>query len=127
MMFFFYGTLLRGEPNYVRLGMETRARFVGEDAIAGTLHDYGTHPGARLGGGGHIRGEVFELLDPGLLADLDELEEYDPENPEASFYRRLAVTTEAGRAVSTYAPVAPPDGLPLVPEGDWRAHIAAQG
>ena len=112
-LFFFYGSLVRGGSNHGLV--ESRARFVGEDAVAGTLHDLGEYPGARLGGDGLIRGEVFEALDPRLIELLD-----DFEGPE---YPRAEVTTAAGRRAWIYLS---DDEGPPVPGGDWRAHRAAR-
>lgn len=123
MIFFFYGTLLRGEPNHDALGLADRARFLGEDAIRGTLHDFGDHPGAVLGGESVIRGELFELVDPMLRADLDALEDYDPASPATSCYLPRPIVTLGGRAATTYAPREIGDA-PAITGGDWRAHRA---
>lgn len=114
MLFFFYGSLVRGGSNHWRV--EGRARFVEEDVVAGTLHDLGEYPGARLGGNGTIRGELFEAVDPGLLADLDAFEGEE--------YPRVAVRTESGREAWIY--LCGEEG-PVVPDGDWRAYLAARG
>lgn len=112
-LFFFYGSLVRGGSNHGLV--EGRARFVGEDAVAGTLHDLGTYPGARLGGGGVIRGELFEPTDPELIEDLDAFEGEE--------YPRVAVSTEGGREAWIY--LCDEEG-PMVPGGNWRAHLTAR-
>lgn len=114
MLFFFYGSLVRGGSNHGLV--EGRARFVGEDGVAGTLHDLGEYPGARLNGGGTVRGELFEATDPGLVADLDVFEGEE--------YPRVTVRTESGREAWIY--LCDEEG-PVVPGGDWRAHLAARG
>jgi gamma-glutamylcyclotransferase (GGCT)/AIG2-like uncharacterized protein YtfP len=119
-LFFFYGTLLRGEPNWLALDLEGRARFVAADAVAGTLHDFGGYPGAYLGGDGLILGELFEIAEPDLVATLDQLEDYRPDDPAGSEYLRVEVVTRAGRRAWIYTHQLAAPGAPI-PDGDWRA------
>lgn len=113
-LFFFYGALVRsGEHHYLVAG---HARYVGEDTVAATLHDLGRYCGARLGGDGAVHGEVWQVTDPGLIADLDAFE-----GPE---YPRVEARTRSGHTVWIYQNHE--DG-PIVPGGDWQAHLAARG
>ncbi|MBO9711984.1 gamma-glutamylcyclotransferase family protein [Sphingomonas sp.] len=110
-LLFFYGSLVRGQSNHGLV--EGRARFLGEDAVAGTLVDLGDYPGAVLGGSDWILGEVFEASDPELLALLDDFEGEE--------YPRVETVTRGGHRVWVYSNPSPG---PAVPGGDWRAHVA---
>jgi gamma-glutamylcyclotransferase (GGCT)/AIG2-like uncharacterized protein YtfP len=112
-LFFFYGALVRGGEHHDLVA--GRARYLGEDSVAGTLRDLGRYCGARPGGAGRVHGEVFEVTDPGLIADLDAFEGEE--------YTRVAVRTQGGHDVWVYQNHE--DG-PIVPGGDWRAHLAAR-
>ena len=68
-----------------------------------------------MGGDGRVHGEVWEVTDPALIADLDAFEGEE--------YPRVAATTMGGRQVWVYHNHE--DG-PIVPGGDWRAHLAAR-
>lgn len=114
MLFFFYGSLMRGEANHGLVA--GRAHFLGEDRVAGTLHDLGEYPGARPGSGGMIRGELFESADPALVADLDAFE-----GPE---YPRIEVRTVGGRTAWFYACE---DEGPEIAGGHWPSHRARRG
>ncbi|MBW4330867.1 gamma-glutamylcyclotransferase [Stakelama sp. CBK3Z-3] len=50
--FFFYGTLRRGGRFHHQLRLANRARFIGEDRVAGRLYDCGPWPAALFGSGG---------------------------------------------------------------------------
>ncbi|QIG80014.1 gamma-glutamylcyclotransferase family protein [Stakelama tenebrarum] len=119
--FFFYGTLQRGGGNWRALGIARRARFLGTDRVAGRLFDLGPYPAALLGPPGTIRGELFEAVDPGLIADLDALEGYDPRHPERSEYLRRRVTTRNGTACWAYHYRALPRHARAMPAGVWPA------
>ena len=70
---FVYGTLRRGGSNDIAR-FEPAARHVADARIRGTLYDLGSYPGAVLGGGGLLVGEIYAIV-PALEAQLDELEE----------------------------------------------------
>jgi gamma-glutamylcyclotransferase (GGCT)/AIG2-like uncharacterized protein YtfP len=57
---FVYGTLRRGGCNDIRRYPPAPV-FVGFATVAGTLFDLGAYPGARLGGQGTLRGEVYRV------------------------------------------------------------------
>ena len=119
--FFFYGTLRRGGRFYRQLRLADRARFLGCDRIAGRLFDCGPWPAALIGGDGVIHGEVFETDDAALIAEIDAVEGFIADQPDASEYLRRTVTTEAGREAIAYHYNRPVDGLPCVPSGKWVA------
>lgn len=113
-LLFAYGTLMRGFPLHGLLA--GRARLVGEGTVEGTLLHLGRYPGL-VEGGGRVRGELYRLEVPELLAAIDRAEGYN-------FERRLtAVTRAAGRRVRawTYWYRGPRDCAVPIPEGDWRS------
>ena len=61
---FVYGTLLPELAPAKMAKAVARLKLVGTATIRGRLYDLGNYPGARLGGGGRIRGRVFEV-EPG--------------------------------------------------------------
>ncbi|MCW3836883.1 gamma-glutamylcyclotransferase [Sphingomonas canadensis] len=100
--FFFYGLLRRGQRGHAQFRLGERMRFVGDDAVNGTVRDLGLYPGLTLGGEGQVAGEVHETADPKVIADLDAYEGYDPAKPLESEYIRKKVTTVIGDSVWIY-------------------------
>jgi len=70
-LLFVYGTLMQGLPLHHLIA--GRCEFVGEGTVTGRLLDLGRYPGAVPERPGNVRGEVYRLLDPHLLASLDHL------------------------------------------------------
>lgn len=112
-LFFFYGSLVRGERNHWRVS--AWMDFVADDAVAGTLTDLGEYPGARLCGESWIEGEVWSARDPARIAELDDFEGEE--------YPRVQVVTRGGRTAWVYENAAPG---PAIPGGDWRAHLESR-
>jgi len=83
--------------------------------VTGTLLDLGRYPGL-VAGEGRVRGEVYRLAHPGLLATLDREEGYN-------FERRLTAVTlgddRRARAWTYWYRGPRTRGVPI-PEGDWR-------
>ena len=80
---FVYGTLRRGQGLHVEL-LQTRAEFVGEAWMPGTLYDLGWYPGAVAEGDQVISGELYRLPEPrSALRSLDAVE--------GGEFRRVAV------------------------------------
>ncbi len=129
---FAYGSLLSsiGDPAHETL--ERRAEFVGHAWITGRLYVTGDYPTAVLSPDPDERvyGELYALV-PGqaveLLSDLDRYEHYLPQEPEDSFYLRIAAeaTLATGGTVAAWVYVAnePVDELPRIASGDYAAHI----
>jgi gamma-glutamylcyclotransferase (GGCT)/AIG2-like uncharacterized protein YtfP len=95
----------------------------GPCTIAGTLYDLGEYPGL-VRGDGHVAGELYELTEPAVLAELDRYEEYDPLDEAKSMYVRRAVrlvrpTLDAW----VYYFNRVPDTRGRVPGGDWAAYV----
>ena len=128
--FFVYGTLKRGQSNYHLI-----AGAVCDAAIAtvrGRLYDVGPFP-ALADGDECVYGEVLTIdpdVLPRLLAILDDLEGYDPIDPDGSMYvRRLVTATDAGGrelVAHAYFYNRDPDPFVHLPGGEWRGPSAAE-
>ena len=73
---FVYGTLRIGQRNDINL-KTPQPLFMGMASVKGQLYSRGWYPGIRLGGEQWVQGEVYDIS-PGLLAQLDVLEEVAP-------------------------------------------------
>lgn len=125
---FFYGTLMTGFDRRRRAGIESKLRYVGRGWIQAALFDLGIYPAAIPSSEGRVWGEVYEMLEPGpVLAVLDEIEGYSPEDPNRSLYTRELVpaTLEDGRTVNVwvYFYNAPLGQAPLIASGDYLQHV----
>lgn len=129
--FFVYGTLLPGQPNAHLWAERVVAQEVGWLAN-GRLYDLGSFPIMLEEGDEFVRGVVLYVAPAqyqAVLARLDELERYDPAQPEAAGYRRVAreVRVENGRCQTAWVYIG--QGIELIgfasiPGGDWSNHIA---
>jgi gamma-glutamylcyclotransferase (GGCT)/AIG2-like uncharacterized protein YtfP len=125
---FFYGTLMTGFDRRRRAGIESKLRYVGRGWIQAALFDLGIYPAAIPSSEGRGWGEVYEMLEPGsVLAVLDEIEGYTPEDPNRSLYtrERVPATLEDGRTVDVwvYFYNAPLGQAPLIASGDYLQHV----
>lgn len=125
---FFYGTLMTGFDRRRRAGIESKLRYVGRGWIQAALFDLGIYPAAIPSSEGRVWGEVYEMLEPrAVLAVLDEIEGYSPEDPNRSLYtrERVPATLEDGRTVDVwvYFYNAPLGQAPLIASGDYLQHV----
>lgn len=125
---FVYGTLMSGmEASHL---LSEIARCVGRGRVQGRLYDLGEYPALVLGQPGDtVWGEVYRILRPAAIRQIDRYEGFDPSG--ASFlYRREAtsVTLEDGARIQAWAYVynrpLPASARRLL-SGDYRR--AAQG
>lgn len=130
---FVYGTLRAGEINDLAKAAAWRglpaAEWVGAATVPGVLVDFGDWPGLiPVADGRRVRGDVYRV-DPGLIALMDEIEEYVPGQP-CCFVRRdvtARLDTPAGGApdiACQYYPIDPAlRGAAIdIPGDDWIAH-----
>ncbi len=86
---FFYGTLMAGFDRRRRAGIDDKLRYIGRGSIHGALFDLGIYPAAVPADEGTVWGEVWEILEPApVLAALDDIEGYRPDDPDRSLYTR---------------------------------------
>jgi len=133
--FFVYGTLLPGQPNHYLLAPAVTA--VAKARITHCrLYDFGNYPmlvsdgnnkTAVLGSVCTIDREQFTAV----LNRLDQLEGYDPRQPDASPFRRRRRDVQLGNGTLTscWVYLGAPEYVrltPPIPSGSWAAHIARQ-
>jgi gamma-glutamylcyclotransferase (GGCT)/AIG2-like uncharacterized protein YtfP len=125
---FFYGTLMAGFDRRRRAGIDDKLRYIGRGAIHGALFDLGLYPAAVPAPDGHVWGEVYEITEPAaVLAALDEIEGYRPEDPERSLYLRAqadAVLPDSTIARAwVYFYNAPLGRAHQIASGDYLEHV----
>lgn len=111
-----------------RAGIDQNLTYMGRGSIQGALFDLGIYPAAVPGSEGRVWGEVYEMVAPDeVLAALDDIEGYRPENPDRSLYARgqadvtLPDGTEARAWVYFYN--APLGRASRIPSGDYLEHV----
>ena len=131
LSFFVYGTLLPGQPNFYYWGDAIASQ---ETAVFsnGRLYDLGSYPMLIEAPGESVIGALISI-DPAcyqsVLARLDQLEEYDPEQPEQSSYIRAQreVVLENGRSQTAWVYIGQwhfQPGIPIIKNGNWVEHVA---
>jgi len=129
---FAYGTLIPGLEPPSMTACVTQMRVVGPGRVKGRLHDTGSYPAAVLDESAStwIVGEVLELPEL-LLAELDAYEGYDPLQPRESIFVRVRCKAEVSCSDPLdcwiYEYNRDPLHLPIIPDGDYRAHLAGKG
>jgi gamma-glutamylcyclotransferase (GGCT)/AIG2-like uncharacterized protein YtfP len=115
---FVYGSLRSGEAS--DLSLQSGSRLVGPDRINGKLYEVGWYPGVKTPEsndydprGPLVSGEVYELLDDGLIRHLDSYEGYP------NLFNRHQVETERSRFVWVYTYNGTVGENQLVASGDW--------
>jgi|WetSurMetagenome_2_1015567.scaffolds.fasta_scaffold80898_2 gamma-glutamylcyclotransferase (GGCT)/AIG2-like uncharacterized protein YtfP len=79
----FYGSLRQGEEAFRRLGLGRALTFLGPANFRGRMHDLGDFPGVVLTPAeGLIRAELWRIVRPLVLAELDAYELFRPHQPE---------------------------------------------
>jgi gamma-glutamylcyclotransferase (GGCT)/AIG2-like uncharacterized protein YtfP len=74
-----YGTLRHGCSNQHARLLRDASRYLGRARVQATLYRVDWYPGIRLGGSPEdwVVGDVFQILDPSTLAELDQYEGSD--------------------------------------------------
>jgi gamma-glutamylcyclotransferase (GGCT)/AIG2-like uncharacterized protein YtfP len=126
---FFYGTLMSPFNRPGRQRVNSKLVYTGRGTIKAALFDLGIYPAAvPAEDQSVVWGEVYETTDTAaVLAALDEIEGYRPNEPDRSLYlRALAdVTLEDGRAEKAWAYFynAPLGQAQRIASGDYLEHL----
>jgi gamma-glutamylcyclotransferase (GGCT)/AIG2-like uncharacterized protein YtfP len=125
---FFYGTLMSGFKRPGRERLDSKLAPVGHGSIHAALFDVGLYPAAIPASDAFVQGELYRMSDAdAVLRDLDAIEGFRPEQPDASLYMRLEtrVTLVDGRTESawTYFYNAPLGSAPRIESGDYLDYL----
>jgi gamma-glutamylcyclotransferase (GGCT)/AIG2-like uncharacterized protein YtfP len=125
---FFYGTLMAGFDRRRRAGIDSKLKYVGRGSIQAALFDLGIYPAAVPAPEGIVWGEVYEMTDPeAVLAGLDEIEGYRPDDPDRSLYTRAQVPVTLPDPTPAVAWVyfynAPLGHASRIASGDYLEHV----
>lgn len=126
---FFYGTLMTAFNRPGRQRVESKLVFAGRGRIRAALFDLGIYPAAvPADDDSTVAGEVYELVDVApVLAILDEIEGYRPNEPARSLYLRVRtdVTLDSGERWPAWAYFynAPLGRAERIPSGDYLEHL----
>jgi gamma-glutamylcyclotransferase (GGCT)/AIG2-like uncharacterized protein YtfP len=129
---FFYGTLMTPFNRPGRQRVESRLTFAGRGRIRAALFDLGIYPAAvPTDDDSTVSGEMYALSDPvPVLAALDEIEGFRPNEPERSLYQRVLtdVTLDDGRVQPAwvYFYNAPLGQAQRIESGDYLEHLNAR-
>jgi len=121
---FFYGTLMSQFRRPGRMGIDRLLKPLGRGSISAALFDLGIYPAAVPAADSRVWGEVHQMLDPAtVLRQLDDIEGYSAEEPEASLYIRkeTLVVCEARPDAMAWAYFynAPLGGAQRIVSGDY--------
>jgi len=124
---FFYGTLMSGFKRRGRARLGSKLTPIGRGSIHAALFDVGLYPAAIPANDALVQGELHRMSDDTVLHELDEIEGFRPEEPDASLYRRLEtpVTLDDGRTelAWTYFYNAPLGNAPRIESGDYLDYL----
>lgn len=129
---FFYGTLMSPFNRPGRQRITPKLTYEGRGSMRAALFDLGIYPAA-VPAEDHsvVWGEVYGTTDAAsVLAVLDEIEGYRPNEPDRSLYTRVLtdVTLEDGRVVKAWAYFynAPLGRAQRIESGDYLEHLSAR-
>jgi len=130
-LIFFYGTLMAGFDRRRRAGIDDKLAYVGRAHIRGQLYDLGLYPVAVPAPEGQVWGEVYRTDAPAeVLLALDDIEGYRADDPDKSLYARQRTPVVLPNGHSDEAWVyfynAPIGRAPLIPSGDYLAHVTGR-
>jgi len=125
---FFYGTLMSGFERPGRSRIDSQLTPLGRGSIRATLFDLGIYPAAIPASDERVLGEIHRMSDvDNVLAALDEIEGYRPDQPDASLYTRVEtpVTLADGRVEQAwvYFYNAPLGRAQRIESGDYLEHL----
>jgi gamma-glutamylcyclotransferase (GGCT)/AIG2-like uncharacterized protein YtfP len=123
---FVYGTLMSGGENHLLLA--PHAELVGPGRMGGRLFVVDYYPGLvdSEDPAETVVGEVWRLLQPDLLPELDDFEQCT-DVPPLFIRASRTVTMESGGPLSAwvYVYARSTSGMQSIPSGDWRAFHGA--
>src|SRR5438094_6287630 len=102
---FFYGTLMSGFRRPGRQRIDAHLTPEGRGSIHGALFDLGIYAAAVPASDSQVWGEIHRMIDPDVvLSELDEIEGFQPSEPEQSLYMRVEtpVTFDDGRVATAW-------------------------
>ena len=125
---FFYGTLMAGFDRRRRAGIDAKLTYRGRGSIRAALFDLGIYPAAVPAPEGMVWGEVYEMADrEAVLAALDDIEGYRPDDPDKSLYSRavadVALPDGTVERAWVYFYNAPLGRAPRIASGDYLEHV----
>ena len=126
---FFYGTLMSPFNRPGRQRVTAKLTYLGRGTINAALYDLGIYPAAiPAEDNSVVWGEVYDTSDlASVLAVLDEIEGYRPNEPARSLYTRMLtdVTLDEGATEKAWAYFynAPLGGAQRIMSGDYLLHL----
>ena len=111
-----------------RAGIDSKLTYVGRGSIHAALFDLGLYPAAVPAPESTVWGEVYTMADSdAVLAALDDIEGYRPEDPDKSLYTREQAEVRLPDGSMARAWVyfynAPLGQAPAIPSGDYLEHV----
>jgi gamma-glutamylcyclotransferase (GGCT)/AIG2-like uncharacterized protein YtfP len=129
---FFYGTLMSPFNRPGRQRITPKLTYTGRGSIRAALFDLGIYPAAiPVEDDSKVWGEVYDTADAAaVLAVLDEIEGFRPNEPDRSLYTRVLtdVVLDDGRAMQAwvYFYNAPLGRAQRIESGDYLEHLSAR-
>ena len=125
---FFYGTLMSGFRRPGRQRIDAQLTPEGRGSIYGALFDLGIYAAAVPASDSQVWGEIHRMIDTDVvLSELDEIEGFQPSEPEQSLYTRVEtpVTFDDGRVATAwvYFYNAPLGRAQRIESGDYLQHL----
>ena len=125
---FFYGTLMSGFKRAGRARIDSKLVPLGRGWMSAMLFDLGIYPAAIPAADSRVWGETHRMLDrEAVLAELDEIEGFRPNQPDTSLYRRVEtpITFEDGHVELAWAYFynAPLGQAQRIESGDYLEHL----
>ena len=128
-LIFVYGTLRKGFPHPMAELLVSQAEYVGSATAPGKLYDLGPYPAAIFSEESpyRVKGDLFRIADAKhLIPLLDEYEDYRPDDPENSLYKRVLIKAyckEVVLVVWGYTYLSSPPSEGWVRAGDYLSHL----
>ena len=122
-----YGTLRSGNGNKYAITSHGKDAYeeIGITKIKGwKLYSLGGFPGASIDPNKELVVEVYKVNDAALRS-VRNLEGYDPDRDDNTFYNEVEVDTKFGKC-KMYEYVDGQGNCPLIEDGDWNKYIGVE-